>query len=267
MNGKYVRRAVYLETAIIQNKGNGNSKNQNNNNNKKPVNQGNGNNAKKPEVQNSNNNAKEPVKENGNSNEKKTNKEDGNAKEKKTNNRDGKAKGNKAESSNNEKKKDNEDGNTKENKAEGNSKKDKKKPISLVEELKQKQEKTGEKRKREEEEGEDGGKKIKAESTSSWQETELPGEDDKVILLAIKVALESSKVRVKQMKAVPRDSLNSYFPNQGALTLKEARKKAIKLIQSHPKAKTTNKKELKDKFEDVLTLQLANDTITVKTVQ
>ena len=49
------------------------------------------------------------------------------------------------------------------------------------------------------------------------------------------------------------------------MSVKDARKKAIKLLASHPKSKNKDKKELKEKFDEGLIFNLSDDVITVKT--
>ncbi|KAI9497428.1 LYAR-type C2HC zinc finger-domain-containing protein [Zychaea mexicana] len=119
------------------------------------------------------------------------------------------------------------------------------KPLSLVDELKKKkatEASTGEKRMQEDEEEDESNKKAK--NGAKWEETELPGDAGKAVEFALREALRTSK---------------------SPLSIKDARKKAIKLLTSHPKSKNKDKKDLKEKFDESLLLIQAGDVVTVKT--
>ncbi|KAI9266886.1 hypothetical protein BDA99DRAFT_571186 [Phascolomyces articulosus] len=121
------------------------------------------------------------------------------------------------------------------------------KPLSLVEELKKKKDEetasSGEKRKQDEEEQSTKSNK-KAKKENKWEETELPKDVSKALELALRETLRASKT---------------------PLSIKDARKKAIKLLISHPKSTNNDKKELKEKFDEGLVVSSADDVITVKT--
>ncbi|KAI7859940.1 hypothetical protein BDC45DRAFT_530396 [Circinella umbellata] len=120
------------------------------------------------------------------------------------------------------------------------------KPLSLVDELKKNKTQepaSGEKRKQEEEKDTKSNKKTKKDD-KKWEETTLPNDISKSLELALRETLRTSKA---------------------PLSVKDARKKTIKLLTSHPKSKNKDKKELKEKFDEGLILNFSDDVITVKT--
>lgn len=79
---------------------------------------------------------------------------------------------------------------------------------------------------------------------AKWEDMKLPADQNKQVEFALKEAVKQSKE---------------------PLTLKAARKKFIKLIQSHPEAQEKSKDKLKEKFDENLVLRIEGDNIIVKT--
>ncbi|KAF7721524.1 hypothetical protein EC973_004522 [Apophysomyces ossiformis] len=131
------------------------------------------------------------------------------------------------------------------------------KPVSLVSELKQKEmestsaiapvvDKANNKRKNEEKQ-ESEKKKKKKEELSQWSEKELHKDEKKSMELALRHVLKDEKK---------------------ALSFKDARKKTLKLIQSHAKFEKSKdaEKKLKNLFDESVNVSLENDAIVVKRV-
>ncbi|KAI8888970.1 hypothetical protein K501DRAFT_239752 [Backusella circina FSU 941] len=107
------------------------------------------------------------------------------------------------------------------------------KPVSLVAQLKERENK----RKADEPKKEEPKKKQKL---SEWSSTELAEDETTNIKHAVQYVLKDGK----------------------SVKLKDVRKKAIELIEKHPKYKKSDKSDLKKKFEKEFNLTLKDGNIT-----
>ncbi|OBZ88368.1 hypothetical protein A0J61_03590 [Choanephora cucurbitarum] len=119
-----------------------------------------------------------------------------------------------------------------------------KKPASLIDQLNQKkkdeQSTAGNDKKRKNDQEDKKSKKSKTVTLTAWSNTELENDLSKTMSLALKEVLKSKP-----------------------LSLKDARKKTIELINKHPQSKKFEKSDLKKEFEKKFSLTLNDDQITL----
>ncbi|KAI8368991.1 hypothetical protein BD560DRAFT_424240 [Blakeslea trispora] len=130
------------------------------------------------------------------------------------------------------------------NKNNNNNNNSNKKPASLIDQLNQKKKEeqstveTNDKKRKNEKEDKKS-KKTKTDSLTAWSSTELDDDLSRTLQFALKEVLKHK-----------------------SLSLKDARKKTIELINKHPQSKKFEQSDLKKEFEKKFSLTLTDDHMT-----